>query len=164
MPPGGEPPDEPPEPRGTVELTRLSMLAAIAVVGLALGLLLKPVALARSGTAPTVSWLPVLALTIVAVIMAVLAWSTHRILRRGRGTLDPHQAVNRLVLAKSCALVGALVAGGYLGYAASWLGQLDTDLGRERAVRGLLAGVAAVLIVVGSLVLERACRVRDDHK
>ena len=36
--------------------------------------------------------------------------------------------MNRLVLARACALVGALVAGGYLGYALSWVG-VDTELG-----------------------------------
>ena len=30
--------------------------------------------------------------------------------------------MNRLVLARACALVGALVAAGYVGYAVSWLG------------------------------------------
>ena len=38
-------------------------------------------------------------------------------------------AVNRLVLARACAYVGALVAGGYLGYAVSWLG-VDARAGR----------------------------------
>ncbi len=53
--------------------------------------------------------------------------------------LEPHQAVNRLVLARACALVGALVAGGYLGYALSWLG-VDAELARQRAWRSVAAG------------------------
>ena len=79
-----------------------------------------------------------------------------------REWLEPHRAVNRLVLAKSCALVGALVAGGYAGYAVSWIG-LDAELadaagrtlGRWRRSAGLVDRLAAVL-------LERACRVRKD--
>ena len=47
---------------------------------------------------------------------------------------QPHQAVNRLVLAKACALAGALVAGGYLGYALSWVGLTDAELAQQRMV------------------------------
>ena len=36
-----------------------------------------------------------------------------------------HQAVNRLALGKACALVGALLLGGYLGYALAQLGVGD---------------------------------------
>jgi hypothetical protein len=72
--------------------------------------------------------------------------------------------VNRLLLARSCALVGALVAGGYLGYAVSWVG-VDSALAGQRGWRSVACGVAGVLIVVGALLLERACRVRseDEH-
>ena len=45
--------------------------------------------------------------------------------------------MNRLVLAKSCALAGALVAGGYFGYALSWLGLTEAELAKlmENTVR-----------------------------
>jgi hypothetical protein len=72
--------------------------------------------------------------------------------------------VNRLVLAKSCALAGAMVAGGYLGYALSWVGISEAQLAGQRIARSLLAGLASVLIVIGSLLLERACRVRGDDE
>ena len=72
--------------------------------------------------------------------------------------------MNRLVLAKACALTGAIVAGGYFGYALSWWGS-TAALGPQRMVQAGLAGVAGVLIVAGSLLLERACRVhRDDSE
>ncbi len=72
--------------------------------------------------------------------------------------------MNRLVLAKACALAGALFAGGYLGYAVSWIGLTDAALARERVLHSLLAGAAGILLVVGSLLLERACRVRQDPR
>ena len=89
------------------------------------------------GTAPTVGWLPVLALAFVALVMVSVAWSTHRSLHRRHERLQPHHAVNRLVLAKSCSLAGALVAGGYLGYALSWLGLTDAELAHQRMVHAL---------------------------
>jgi hypothetical protein len=73
--------------------------------------------------------------------------------------------VNRLVLARACAYVGALAAGAYIGYAVSWLGVNSSDLAGQRAFRSACAGVAGLLIVVGGLLLERACRVppKDDE-
>jgi hypothetical protein len=114
-----------------------------------------------------VGWLPPLALLMVAAILGYAAWATHRMLQRPAdgarpvGRLLPHQAVNRLVLAKSCALTGAVVAGGYLGYALSWVGA-EAELARERILLSLLAAGGAALTTVGALLLERACRVRDE--
>ena len=57
--------------------------------------------------------------------------------------------------------VGALVAGGYVGYAVSWLG-VDAELADQRAWRSLVAAIAGVAITIAALLLERACRVRSD--
>jgi hypothetical protein len=133
----------------------------LGVLGLVVGWALRPLSMEVSGAAPPIGWLPVAALFLVAAILAGVGWSTYRTVR-GALRLPPHQAVNRLVLAKSCALAGALVAGGYLGYALSWIGLIDGDLERQRMVRSALAGVAGLLVVVASLTLERACRVRGN--
>jgi hypothetical protein len=132
-----------------------------AVVGLVCGWLLHPVAEGWRGTAPVVTWVQPLTLLLVAAILGWTAWATHRAVHVRRERLLPHQAVNRLVLGRSCALVGALVAGGYLGYAISWLGSAD-ELAGERMGRSLFAAADGVLILVAALLLERACRVRSD--
>ena len=142
--------------------TTAGAVVGTALLGLVLGWLLRPVSVWGNRPAPTVGWLPALTLTFVALLIGSVAWSTHRLLHRRRLLLEPHRAVNRLVMAKTCALVGALFAGGYLGYALSWVGLTDAALARQRVVHSVLAGVAAVLLVVGSLLLERACRVRKD--
>ena len=90
-----------------------------------------------------------LALRSSPLIVGAVAWSTYRLLHRRHGRLEPHRAVNRLVLAKACALAGALVAGGYFGYALSWLGLTDAELARERVLHSVLAGVAGVALVTG---------------
>jgi hypothetical protein len=164
--PGGGPDAEPPEPEpeGRLGTTRPGTVAGFALAGLVLGWGVRPLSVWMSGSAPTVSWLPALALFFVAVVIGSVAWSTYRLIHRRHERLEPHHAVNRLVLAKSCALAGALFAGGYFGYALSWVGLTDALLARERVVHALVAGVAAVLLVAGSLLLERACRVsRDDQ-
>jgi cytochrome bd-type quinol oxidase subunit 2 len=156
------PDDEGPEPTGHIRTTSAGSLIGLALTGLVLGWLLRPLSIRLNGTAPTAGWLPVLALGLVAAIIGTVAWSTYRALQVRREHLEPHRAVNRLVLAKSCALAGALVAGGYLGYALSWVGITEGDLAKQRIAQGVLAGLASVLIVAGSLVLERACRVKPN--
>ena len=146
---------------GRVRATSPGVLAGWLVAGLVGGWLLHPVAERLGDTAPLVTWAQVSVLAFVAAILAGTAWSTWRQVQVRRQWLEPHKAVNRLVLAKSCALVGALVAGGYAGYALSWLG-VDAELGGQRMGRSLLAALAAALLVGASLALERACRVRED--
>jgi hypothetical protein len=132
------------------------------VTGLVLGWALRPVSLRLQDTAPTVGWLPVLALVFVAVVVGSVAWLTHRSLHHRHERLQPHQAVNRLVLAKACALAGALVAGGYFGYALSWVGLTEAQLAGQRALRSLVGGLAGTALAVAALFLERACRVQGD--
>jgi hypothetical protein len=166
LPRGGpdQDPDDRPPPTGRVRTTSAAAVAGFAVVGLVLGWLLRPVSVEINGTAPTVSWLPAVTLLFVALIMGWLAWSTFRTVHRRRGHLEPHHAVNRLVLAKACALTGSLVAGGYFGYALSWLGLTEAALARQRVVHSVIAGAAGVLLVTGSLLLERACRVSKGDR
>lgn len=149
-------------PAGHVQATHLGPLVGWALVGLVLGWALRPVGIRLNGTAPTVGWLPVLALAFVALVMGSVAWSTYRSVQRRRERLEPHHAVNRLVLGKSGALAGAVVAGGYFGYALAWVGLTEAELAQQRMLHALLGGVAGLALVVGSLLLERACRVSGD--
>jgi hypothetical protein len=169
-PPAGPPdPVDPAEPDpGRLRPTAPTTLATLGLVGLVHGWAVRPLSLALDDPAPRVGWLPPLALLMVAAILGYAAWATHRMLQRPAdgarpvGRLLPHQAVNRLVLAKSCALVGALVGGGYVGYALVWVGSA-AEKGGERILHSAVAGVAGGLMVVASLLLERACRVRKDE-
>ena len=160
--PEQEPVPEPPEPEGRIGTTRPGLLLSLGLTALVLGWLLRPVSLMFTDVAPRVSWLPVLALFLAAAILVGVAWSTSRTLHRHNLRLPAHQAVNRLVLAKASAIAGSVVAGGYLGYALSWVGIADGPFEVQRLVRSALAGVAGVVIVAASLALERACRVRPD--
>jgi hypothetical protein len=135
------------------------------VIGLIAGWAFHRIADEGTGVPPQVPWLQPLALFLVAAILVGTAWSTRRTIQQHPGRLSPHQAVNRLVLARACAYVGALAAGVYVGYAVSWLGVTSSDLAGQRAFRSATAGVAAILVVVGGVLLERACRVppEDDE-
>ncbi|GAA5147017.1 hypothetical protein GCM10023340_18790 [Nocardioides marinquilinus] len=145
---------------GTLRPTPPGLVLGWATTGLVAGWFLHPLS-DRWGNPPLVTWPQPLALALVAAILGFTAWSTWRTVHVRREPLDPHRAVNRLVLARACALVGALVGGGYLGYGLSWIGD-PSELAGQRIWRCGAATVAGVLVVVASLLLERACRVHGD--
>ena len=146
---------------GRLRPTSAGVITAWAVAGLIGGWLVHPLAQRWRGTAPVITWAQPLALFLVAAILGATAYLTWRTVHVQHRRLGPQQAVNRLVLARACALVGALVAGGYVGYAVSWAGS-DAELASQRAVRSAVAGLAGVAITVTAVLLERACRVRSD--
>jgi hypothetical protein len=148
-------------PEGRLRPTSPAVLTAWGLVGLVGGWLLHAYADREMAAAPIVTWAQPLALFLVAAILVATARATWRTVHVHRQRLEAHQAVNRLVLARACAYVGVLVAGGYLGYALSWLG-VSAELAEQRAVRSVVAGVGGACVVFGALLLERACRVRNE--
>lgn len=149
-------------PQGSLRPTPPAVVAAWAVAGLAVGWLVHPLSeRLGGGSAPMVSWPQPLALLLVAAILGATAHATWRSVHVRHERLEAHQAVNRLVLARACAYVGALAGGGYLGYALSWIGS-KSELADERLLRSGVAAAAGLAMVVTALLLERACRVRKD--
>lgn len=155
-----EPPESEPEPPEQGTLTPLGPvpLAAAALLGLVLGSLWRPLAERLVDTAPLVSWVQGGVLFFVATVLGATAVLTWREMRDPARRPEPHQAVNRFVLARACALVGALVAGVYAGYAVSWFGP-DSELAQQRVWRSLFAAVGGVALLISGKFLERACRV-----
>jgi hypothetical protein len=162
--------DSPPPSSPRLQPTAPGPLVVMALVGLVVGWSVRPLTVWLDRPAPQVGWMPPLALLLVAALIGYTAWTTYRSFHRrhprrdaGLAPIAPHQAVNRLALAKACALIGSLVAGGYLGFCLSWVG-LPPETAVPRVVRGLVAAAAGGLLVVASLLLERACRVRNDEE
>lgn len=159
---GAEPVDEErddDEPSGSLRPTTPLTLVGWAVVGLVLGWAVRPVWDRLDAVPPLVRPAQPLTLLLLAAILGYVAWATHRSVQVRRERLQPHQAVNRLVLARASALVGALVGGGYLGYALTWVGESD-ELTDERLVWSLVAAACGLAATVAAVLLERACRVR----
>lgn len=128
-----------------------------------MGWAIRPISLDLDVVTPRVTWLQVGGLFLVAGVLAVVARATHRALQQRRERLSAREAVNRLVLAKSCAVAGSLFIGGYLGHALSWYG-VGAEHSGSRIVMSLLAAVGSGLVVLFALLLERACRVRDEDE
>lgn len=148
-------------PQGSLRPTSPLVLTAWGVAGMVGGWLLHPFAERVNGTAPVVSWAQPASLFVLAFAVGITAWHTWRSVHVRRERLEPHRAVNRLVLGGAAGRAGAFVAGGYLGYAVSWIND-EAELADQRIVRSLVAVLAGVLLMAGGLLLERACRVRSD--
>ncbi|HET9501312.1 MAG TPA: DUF3180 domain-containing protein [Marmoricola sp.] len=133
-------------------------LVVLGLVGLVGGWLVRPMSIRAGNVAPSVPPVSIGLIFFAAAIVAMAAYFTWRTVHRERKRLPTHQAVNRLVLARACALVGATVLGGYLGNAISHLG-----VGEGHALLqlwlSLAAAVGGAVLTTAGLLLERACRV-----
>ena len=155
---GPDPGPEGEDPGGTVRTTGPAPLVVLGVLGLVGGWSLRVVSLRTGRAEPDVGWLSLVLLVVATLLLGVTALLTRRVVRRDRGALPHHTAVNRLVLGKACALVGALLLGGYAGYAVAQLGVGD-PAATTRLWRSGLGVLGALGVTVTALLLEHACRV-----
>ncbi|MGH3357938.1 MAG: DUF3180 domain-containing protein [Nocardioidaceae bacterium] len=142
-------------------LRRLSAatLAIVAAIGLVVGRAIRPVLEHLDRIAPTVPWTASFALFFLAAVLGWLAYSTYQSLHKRHERIAADRAIRLLVLAKASALVGALTAGGYIGFALSFADAMGTALGQERVIHAGVTAVAGIAAVVAALLLERACEV-----
>jgi hypothetical protein len=145
-------------PQGRVRPTEPGPLVFAGVLGLVGGWAVRPLCLRLGYVEPDISLLSVGLLFFAAAIVGGSAYLTRRTVQRDRFALAHHQAVNRLVLGKACALVGALLIGAYVGYAVAQLG-VHSPAADTRLWRSLVAAVGAASVMVTALLLEHACRV-----
>lgn len=139
------------------------LIVALLGAGVIVGRLTPPMLVRLDATVPRIGWTAPLLLLVAAIGVGVFARNTWLSLHRRRERMTADHGIKMLSLAKSCAIVGAIVAGFYGGFAFAYLDALDATLGKERFVRGLAAAVASVLLLVAALLLERACRLPDDE-
>lgn len=127
--------------------------------GLVAGRLARPIIESFDGNAPRVGWSALVTLLIAAGILGVMAWNTWQALHKRHERMTSDYGIKLLSLAKASALVGALFAGGYAGYALAFASSFDSPLGHERVIHAGLAGIGGVLMMVAALLLERALQV-----
>jgi len=148
--------------RGSVTLTPWRALGVAALFGGLAGWLVVVTANAFDALPPRIPWSAPIGLAVFAALVAALAWSTHQRLQVRRERIEPQRAVAFLVLGKASALAGAVVAGGYLGFALMFLTRIEADNPRDRVVRSAVAVLAGIALALAGLRLERACKVPDD--
>jgi hypothetical protein len=138
--------------------TRVSTIVVLAVVGAALGALLE-LALAANGV-PIVN-LPItlaIALPVIGGIVVALAVPIRRTTRSAGGPkVDPFYATRIVMLAKACALTGALAAGFAVGVLAYLLTRSVVGVGSVTQAVATIVGAGVLL--AGGLVAEHMCRI-----
>ncbi len=134
-------------------------LATAALTGAGCGWLIVIIANAFGLIPPRIPWTAPVALFLVAALVGVLAYTTHQRVHVRRERMDPQRAVAFLVLGKSSALGGALVAGGYLAYGLMFITRYAADAPRDRVIKSAVAVVAGIAMCIAGLLLERACKV-----
>jgi H+/Cl- antiporter ClcA len=147
---------------GSVNLTPFRALVVAAVFGGLSGWLVVVIANAFDLIPPEVPWTAPIGLILVAALVGALAYATHQRIQVRRERIEPQRAVALLVLGKASALAGALVAGGYFGFALMFLARLDAAAPRDRVIRSAVAIVAGVALCIVGLLLERACKVPTE--
>lgn len=147
----------------------------LALVGIGAGLVSFGVFRAWFGLDGTLPQVPVSAPAVLAFIALVFVVAAAVLTPRLHATtstrerrpgdpkpLHPLAAARVAVMAVAAGLVGAVVAGGYAGFAVVVLMDLDSDFRREQLVLSLLSFAAALVLVVAAHLLERACRLPED--
>ena len=147
---------------GSVNLTPFRALVVAAVFGGLSGWLVVVIANAFDLIPPEVPWTAPIGLILVAALVGALAYATHQRIQVRRERIEPQRAVALLVLGKASALAGALVAGGYVGFALMFLARLDAAAPRDRVIRSAVAIVAGIVLCIVGLLLERACKVPTE--
>jgi hypothetical protein len=144
---------------GSVRSTSLRALAVAAIFGALSGWLIVAASNSFDLVPPQVPWTAPVGVLLIAGLVGVFAYTTHTRIQVRKERMDPQRAVAFLVLGKASALAGALIAGGYLGYALMFVTRMDADAPRDRVIRSAIAVMAGVGLAVAGLLLERACRV-----
>jgi uncharacterized protein YqfA (UPF0365 family) len=113
-----------------------------------------------TGDLPEVPWPTAVVIGLVGLAVLVSALLLRPRLRRARGArpVDPLVSARLAVLSLACSRAGALFIGGYGGFLATALTDLTIDYRRRVAIVSGLCVLAAVLLVVAGLLLERSCR------
>lgn len=101
-----------------------------------------------------------IALVLIGGVLVALAWPVRRA-AAGERRIDPFYALRVVVLAKSSAVAGALLAGASAGILLYLVTRAVVPLGSSLAAGG--TAVAAVLLLVAGLVAEHWCALPPDH-
>lgn len=142
--------------------TSAVLIVVLIAVGLVIGRLTPPIIVRFDGTVPRLGWAAPLLLAAAALVVGLFARNTWQTLHKKHERMTADHGIKMLSLAKSCAIVGSLVAGFYAGFALEYIDALDSTLGKERFIRGVAAAVASLLLLTAALLLERACRLPKD--
>ena len=142
--------------------TRLRTLAALAALGAVFGYLLVATAYGRLPPLPRSAPVPLALIGLFELGLARLVRDrVHSGARRvGRRPLHPLQVARAAALAKASSPTAALLLGVYAGLGVALLPR-EADQARADLFTCGVSALAALLLLVAALLLERACRTPD---
>ena len=140
--------------------TTWRLLAAIALVSGAVSWAVLRVWTGNRGSLPDVPWptAVVIALFGVSVLFSALLLRPRLRGKEGHRPVEPLVSARFGILSLTSSRAGALFIGGYGGFLATALTDLSIDYRRHVAIVSGLCVLAAGVLVVAGLVLERICR------
>ncbi|HVE74762.1 MAG TPA: DUF3180 domain-containing protein [Mycobacteriales bacterium] len=150
-----------------MKATRVRVLVALAALGAAIGWLLADAAYAELPPLPRYAPLSMVVLAVVEAAFAKIVRDRLGRRRDERGRprgrpLHPMQVARAAVLAKATSPVAALIMGGYAGlFGWTWLNRVGAPRVADDALIAGASAVAAFVLTVTALLLERACRTPD---
>lgn len=150
--------------------TKFLTLLGWAIPAATAGYLYSKFAVSTGGQVPVAPLNLILTFLAIAVILAIFAAPMFRYrkeLAEQRKTsgaprpkrLNPFYAVRLVVLAKATAIAGAIFAGWQLGVI--WL-QISSPVTPGSVWQNFAALIAAIIMVVLALIIERICRIPED--
>jgi len=147
-----------------VRPTTWRLLVAVVAVAFALTWGALTVGESRSGMLPDVPWPSALVLAVFggAVLVIALALRPRLRRRKGRDPVHPLVSARFAVLALACSRAGALFVGVYGAIVALAVTDLSIDFRRHLAFVSGACVLAAVVLVVAGLVLERELRIPPE--
>ncbi len=143
-----------------MKATTWRLLVAIAVLAFAVSWGFLRVWIAQGQDVPRVPWASALVIGVAGLVVLVSALVLRPRLRRREGyrPLDPLVAARFAVLSQASSRGGALFLGVYGGLAVSAIPNLDVDSWHALGWVCGACALASILLIVGGMLLERACR------
>lgn len=143
-----------------MKATTWRLLVAVAVLSFAISWGFLKVWISRGADVPRVPWASALVIGLVGLTVLVAALVLRPRLRRkdGHKPLDPLVAARFAVLSQASSRGGAVFLGAYGALAVSALPNFSIDSWHALAIVCAACVLASILLIVGGLLLERACR------
>ncbi|PZF81809.1 DUF3180 domain-containing protein [Jiangella anatolica] len=141
-----------------MQRTRIGSLIWVALVAVPVGWSIGRVVDAMSDVLPPIPWVLPALLLFLAIAMfagarAVRGWIHER---RFDTRIDALRVARSVALAKASEYFGAVLVGVYTGLGLLAVGRLDSPMGRNRAILSAVVIVAAVVLTIAAVRLERA--------
>lgn len=144
--------------------SRPGLLVGLGVVAAALTWAGLRVWVARAHAEPELMWRTTLTIGLLAAAILGIGWPVRQWVNGDRSRqIDALRAARTAVLAKAGAVAGALLVGLFLGYGVHFLPTVAIAARRSQLIVSVADLLAAVLLLVAGLLVERWCRVPPDE-